>query len=341
MQLTLEQMQAITCGAECVTCEEGVFRFYRFTQQQMELYKNRGESNYEKCFHTSGVKLRFRTDSRTLGLDILTDNVVSRHYFAFEVFANGRKVGDLRNFRDEELTGDYAQIKLEHKPLSGSFALGEGEKEVCIYLPWSCSGIIRSLSLDAESKVEPVKHSKKLLTFGDSITHGYDARYPSNKYITRLAEALDAEEFNKAIGGEVFFPKLAAAQENITPDYVVVAYGTNDWRKSTKEAFVTDSRAFYNILSEKYPTARIFALTPVWRKERDLIMPAGTFEDAKRYITEAVEGLDNVTLISGYDLIPQDTSLFADLRLHPADAGFDHYFRNLYKKIRRALDLAE
>lgn len=60
----------------------------------------------------------------------------------------------------------------------------------------------------------------------------------------RLADALGAEEVNKAIGGECFFPELAATKEDFQPEYITVAYGTNDWSRKLAEEFQTNCRAF-------------------------------------------------------------------------------------------------
>lgn len=341
IQLTLEQIRSVTCGAERVTHEDGAFHFYRFTPQQMRLYKENSEDGYIRSFHTSGVKLRFRTDSRNLFMAVDTSHVASRHYFSFSVLVNGEMIGSLKNFTEEELFGHYAQKKFAHQPLSGTFALGDGEKEVCIYLPWSCAGEIECVGLDDGSWVEPVKWNKRLFAFGDSITHGYDARYPQNKYISRLAEALDAEEFNKAIGGEVFFPALADTEEAFAPDYIVVAYGTNDWSKTSGETLRKNSRAFYETISARYPEAVIFALTPIWRGDHDRITDAGAFWEVASTLERVTQGLENVHVVHGKDLVPGDPSIFGDLKLHPSDQGFDCYFRNLYQKIQKFLPVAE
>ena len=67
-----------------------------------------------------------------------------------------------------------------------------------------------------------------MLVYGDSITHGYDALAPSKAYSVSVPFTLSANAINKAIGGEIFFPTLARIKSNINPDYITVAYGTND-----------------------------------------------------------------------------------------------------------------
>ena len=55
-------------------------------------------------------------------------------------------------------------------------------------------------------------------------------------------------------------------------------------------------------------------------------------------ICQAVKDNPNATVIRGYDLVPHDPALFADLRLLPNDIGFDCYYENLVKEYeKRAL----
>lgn len=335
MKLDLSQIRAVAFGAEEITQEEDGFHFYRFNRQQQELYEQISPGNfYRKCFATSGIRLQFVTDSRCLKLAISAASPGGRKYFALDVFVNGTMIGSIDNLPDD-MPLNYSLVQLPLGDYSGEFDLGDGMKDVCVFLPWSVCTVIGSMELDDGSVIVPVKPRHKLLAFGDSITHGYDAKHPSNKYITRLAMALDAEECNKAIGGEEFYPPLAEAENGSAPDYIVVAYGTNDWSHSTRQRLTERCRAFYKTLSEKYPNAKIFALTPIWREDWQAEKPVGPFHDVEAIIRESVKDLSNVTVIRGFDHVPKDIGFFADLRLHPTDAGFDHYFNNLLAKLRQ------
>ena len=46
----------------------------------------------------------------------------------------------------------------------------------------------------------------------------------------------------------------------------------------------------------------------------------------------------NVTVIPGIDLVPHELQYYADAGLHPNDAGYEFYFRNLWSKIKTALN---
>ncbi len=337
MKLELSQIREITKGAVRVEEENGIIRFYRFTKEQELLYKERSDDFYKKTFACAGIKLLFKTNSRNLFLKVNMASGSSRTYFSFDVFVNGKATDYLDNFSDVELPENYATIPLELGEFSENFVLGEGEKEVCVYLPWSMQVQLLEMSIDEGAFVEKIPTEKKLLAFGDSITQGYDALRPSMRYIGRLAQYLEAEEINKAIGGERFFPTLAETEEPFMPDYITVAYGSNDWNRITRDEFVEKCEAFYGALSAKYPNAQIFAITPIWRKDYQGERSFGDFHDVEKEIGNAVANLDNVTLIPGFHFVPKEESYFADLRLHPNDKGFDCYFNNLSAEFAKLL----
>ena len=334
MELNFEQIKSITFGAMEVTQEADGFHFHRFNAAQRAYYKATSEADfYRKSFATSGIKLQFHTDSKSLALDVDITGASSRSYYAVDVFVNGQRIGSMDNLYDT-MPEDYAEMTIPMGDTKKTFPLGEGMKKVCIYLPWSACAVIKTMELDDGAHVEAVKPSKKLLAYGDSITQGYDAQHPSNKYITKLAEALDAQEFNRAIGGEEFVPQLAREETLEDPDYITVAYGTNDWSHSTRESLIQRCTDMYAILSSKYPKAQIYAMTPIWRADWDQNKPVGPFHDVEVIIREAVKDLPNVKVIRCYDVMPENTHLCADLRLHPNDAGFAYYFESLWNKIK-------
>jgi len=333
MKLSFQQMQSITLGVERMAESERGVDFFRFTQEQEALYQERSADFYKKSFASAGVQLRFRTDSRNLGLEITVSSGSSRSFFCVELFVNGKRADTLTNFCVEEMTGNYTQKACPLGDFAKTFTLGEGEKEVCLYLPWSTKTTIRALTLDDGAMVTPVKPQKRMLCFGDSITHGYDALFPSNHYTVQLAKLWDAEACNKAIGGEKFFPALAAARSTFQPDVITVAYGTNDWRHTTHEVFVNNCGGFLKNLRETYPDARIVVLTPIWRKDLDIASEVAPFEKLGELMQRIASEVRDIQVVQGFHFIPADPECFGDLRLHPNDKGFAHYFENLAKQI--------
>lgn len=340
MKLSLEQIKDITCGAVKVEEQDGVFRFYRFTEEQRETYrrvKPDCPDFHEKTLASAGVKFRFVTDSKRMILktNILDKNVSSRSYYSFDVFKNGETIGTIDNFSDGELSENYTAVKFPLTSNSGEFDLGSGEKTVCIHFPFSVAPEILELSLDDGAFIKPVKPSKKMLCFGDSITHGYDSLHPSRMYTAKLAEALGAEEYNKGIGGDIFFPELAAVRDGFDPDYITVAYGTNDWSGCPRDATRNRIKCFFENLRETYPNAKIFAITPIWRAESVEERDYGEFALIGQDIKEICGDIGGITVIDGFNLVPHRPEYFGDLRLHPNDKGFGKYFENLYSEIKQ------
>lgn len=334
MKLNLSQIQCIAHGAHKVWQEDDGFHLSRFTDEELKLYKTTPHA--QKSLSTSGIKLCFKTNSPTLKLIVNTIPGTTRTYFAAEVFVNGERFGCIKNFEDELVLGkQYPPMQFKLGKYEGEFDLSQGEKVIEIVLPWSVNLIIESIELADNSTLQPIEKNIKLLAFGDSITHGYDALYPSNSYAERISKKLCAEIYNKAIGGEVFIPSLSALKVPFSPDIITVAYGTNDWNCCDRYVFQKNCSAFFENLAKNYPDTPIFAITPLWRKEHTDIRPMGEFSFIEEYITKACSKYNNITVIRGFDIIPHDETLFADFRLHPNDNGFDIYSEYLYKEISK------
>jgi len=136
-----------------------------------------------------------------------------------------------------------------------------------------------------------------------------------------------------AIGAEAFCPWLAELKDDVEPDYISVAYGTNHWHRSSSEEFRAICEEFYDKLVANYPNTKIFALTPIWRKDRTDITRFESFEEIGEIIADVVKKYDNVTCISGRNFVPEDETLFSDLYLHPNDKGFKYYSEGVKKAV--------
>lgn len=333
MILNFEQIKEITIGAESVERDGEGIKFYRFTKSERELYSKR--PFYEKTFSTAGVGMEFETDGDGLRFQAEVKPSTSRSFFSVDVFANEKFVGGYQNFTQEQMQGNYVEKAFALGEISFETALGRGDKRVKIFFPWSVCMELKKIEIPNATYLKPVKKSRKMLAYGDSITHGYDAAYPSAAYVTRIAKEFDCELYNKAIGGEVFFPALAKAKGESSPDYILVAYGTNDFAVSEFADFTRRCREFFKNLTVNYPNSLIFAITPIWRadclEERSL----GEFSLVEKTVKAVCSEYENVKVISGFLFLPQDTELYSDLRLHPNDKGFEYYFKNLTREMKK------
>lgn len=322
--LNLEQIKKIVHGAALVEEGDNGISFFRFTKEQQELYKKSSEDFHTKTFATAGISLEFQTDSENLSLSVSISKGSSRKFFTHSVFINSNRV--------DELSGDIGEEN--NVSFEKSFDLGIGMKKVKIVFPWSVESRLVALKLDDTAKVIPVSKKCRVLMFGDSITQGYDAMLPENTYATKITNKLDAEAINKGIAGEQFFSDLASLKDDFEPDLITVAYGTNDWRHTTKEKFQTECKNFFENLRKSYPKTRIIAISPLWRtdidEKQEFDEPLSFVHD---YIESVSKSISDMAVIEGIDLVPHIEDCYQTDGLHPIDKGYKHYADNLWNTL--------
>ena len=333
MKLTFEQIKGALTGAVDAEITEGYIRPLRYNEREREEYLTKRGGYHYQLVSSSGIKLRFVTDSGNLYIRTSHKQGSSRNYYSIDLFVDGKYIGSADNFSEVTVPKAYSGLSLPLEKLEKCFSLGKGRKEVCIYLPWSVSCDIEEISLDDAAEYSPVKRNRTVLFYGDSITQGYDAMRPSNKYTSLIADMLDAEEYNKGYGADFCFPELAAVKNDISPDYIFIAYGTNDWWSHTRDGFTMRYKAFLENVTNNHPDAKVFAITPIWRKDHIEEKSFGSFSAVEDIIRNVSEGFENVKVIRGFELVPQNEDMYADLRLHPNDEGFVRYAENLYKEM--------
>ncbi|MBR3933004.1 MAG: SGNH/GDSL hydrolase family protein [Clostridia bacterium] len=333
MKLNIEQLKKISLGAESVIETEKGIEFDRFNSEERDVYS---VSTIEARTHSpAGAELLFKTDAKSIYIKLDAEKTLDRTFFCIDILENGKLAGNIKNFEEEHMTGFYSWDEYPLGSFEGSVEFGDGEKEIRIVLPWSVRCFFKEINLEGATYINPVKKEKTILFYGDSITHGYDSAHPLNTYAKRVADGLCAEGFVKAVGGECFLPDLAKVNGGHNPDYVVVAYGTNDWTRNNKEQFDKDSKEFINTISANYPHAKIFVLTPIWRK--DSVKETDSFGDifyVGKHLADICDGLKNVHLIDGWNLVSHNENLYGDLRLHPNDNGFGEYAKSLLAEIK-------
>lgn len=318
MELTHEQLSALVKGAAYTDVnEQGYSVFHRFTKEAVAFYESTNKDFARKTQATAGVRLEFVTSSSTLSFKYVTDYASSRRFYYFDVFVDGVMVAHVGHENVESVINKF-EMKLP-----------EGTHEVRIYLPNLTKLAITRFTLDDGAELAPLQKSCKYLAYGDSITQGYDAKYASQSYVNLLADKLDAEVINQGIGGEVFRPELIDLAPDFDPDIITVAYGTNDWSGRTRERTEPAANEFYKKLRAKYPKAKIFAITPIWRADDHRITKIGSFEEGRAIVRNAALA-SGVTVIEGDGMIPHLPDVCSDLYLHPNDYGFKFYANALY-----------
>ena len=326
MDLNLSQLRSITMGALDIQEEADGFHFFRTTPLQAAAFGEASEEFLLKCRATSGIRLDFYTDSPILALRWCNAKITSARTFCyFDVLVDGI------------LTMHSGTPDCGSEP-DGSFCLTlpEGMHRVQIFFPTLSDVAISAVTLADGATVMPHRARCRILFHGDSITQGYDALFPSDCYANRLARYYDAEILNQAIGAACFDP--AVLQPVGAFDFVVVAYGTNDWRNKTMADFTADAAGFLARLSLIYGKLPVFVVLPIWRTDTDDGAPcAGDFMECRALIGR-LAATQGFTVLDDYHLLPHDTRLFSDGYLHPNDIGFALYAQRLCELIDEKLN---
>ncbi|MBQ9986027.1 MAG: SGNH/GDSL hydrolase family protein [Oscillospiraceae bacterium] len=330
MKLNLEQIKSVTTGAAKIDFYDGKYVFSRFNDIEAKIIDHPYVSS------PAGIQMNFKTDGNILKLKVQAQKSIDiRSYFSFDVFVDNIPAGTIQNFIDSDCIGDYANVDYPLGTFQKDFDLKDGDKYVKIHLPHSVTAFIEEIEIVDATYISPVKNDKTILFYGDSITQGFDSLHPSKSYASQLAELLNADAINKAVGGTTFNPNLVDVSNKIKPDYIVVAYGTNDWNAVDLETLQKNVKGFLNGIEKNYSGIPIFVITPLWRPDWREVKKCGEFFNVENTIKEIFGNRENITVISGFDLIPHSESIFGDLILHPSEKGFEHYTNNLLKYFQK------
>ena len=338
MVLTVDQIRAATRGAT-VTEEDGAFAFHRFAPAQ-ELHFD--EHDRLRAKSTAGVRLEFLTDSETVGFSF-TDAWLScnRGFFYADLLIDGNLLAhagtDLGHLQEGcPNVRRLPDILHEEK-------LFPGRKRVTLYLPAVACARLRKLELSDGASFEPVRPARRIVSFGDSITEGMDACFPSFHYINRTAGAFDAEVFNFAIAGGGFDPGILTG-EMPAADLVTVAYGTNDYRHASPDDFSFRLSEFFRRIARFYPETPVFVMVPFYRIPMDETGKAfqiGTLDEVREAIRREASRYGNVTVLPSKFYVPPIPAFFGDGRLHPNEIGNVGISDHLKEEIRTRLGWAE
>ena len=315
----LELLRKLIHGAT-VTEKDGLYQFSRFTEEQSNVYS--GNRDFlQKSTSTSSVRMEFETDASSVTLDIVAAPGSSRNFYYFDIMVNDVLV----QYSGAESCLDQPEFRLEI-PLDGK------KNRVCIYFPNLVKISLKQTVFTGASVIEPIRKKFRIVSYGDSITQGYDAYHPSLAYANQLADALDAELWNKGIGGEIFNPALAAVCEPQKPDLITVAYGTNDWvRCTSKDQMIYNAEHFFKNLVTNNPDVPVVAILPIWRNDFNQTTAVGSFEEAREIVRNICSKYQEIQIVDGIKLVPHLDECYRSDGLHPNDFGFQFMGRNLLK----------
>ena len=323
MKLTLEEIKSLAFGFVESTIENGGIEFYRFSTQQF-LCVDALKSDYGvRAKAQASIRLDFETNSEYFSFAY--DNVQktsSRSWYYFSLLVDGKPTALIGEDNATACRGSYQTV------------LPKGNKRITLFFPNLYRARIQGIELSDGSYIKRMETKKRFVFYGDSITHGYDAKSSNNSYVNRIAYAMNAEVFNFGIGGAVFHPRMIDDTKDYNADAVFVAYGTNDWaHRQNMEELSIYCEDFFTKLVSVFKNIPIYVILPIWRANYQDVKQTGTFQAVKDKIIQIAKKYENTQIINLFNDIPHELSMFSD-GLHPNDDGFAYYAQGVLKKIK-------
>lgn len=272
-----------------------------------------------------GTRLRFRTDAAKVQ--------VMLYYSDKHVSTSARNpIGRFYVDGQSEPAWTFASAQKEtvRKTETVSVALpaAPGMRDYEVVLPYGDSVEVMGVVVSEGAKFESptARPAKRLVAYGDSITHGFTSSEVTKSYIFLFAQKMNHQVVNMGLGGRGLYPADGTLIGSQKADLFSVLIGVNDWQGGKKiEAFKANAEGFFKNLRAKQPDVPIVVVTPLWVPES--WKPASAtapLEEYRKTLREVVGALrdKNIRLVEGPDLIDHEEKYFDKVAVHPNDAGF-------------------
>jgi hypothetical protein len=222
----------------------------KFCRLPQKILPDCNEGVQHLAWHTSGVSVRFKTDSKFIAISAeLLDALIMSHMpvsgrSGFDLYlGTGRHKKFWKNIYPELHKTSMAKPIAEDLP---------GEMTECeIYLPLYNGVKEMHIGLCPGAKIEPpAKHSieKPILFYGSSITQGGCASRPGNSYSNIVSRNLDANSINLGFSGSAKGEALMAETiASLDLSLFVLDY---DHNAPTKEHLIETHEKFFRIFRE-------------------------------------------------------------------------------------------
>lgn len=305
---------------------------------------------YTYFTNTSGIRVRFKTDSEYIAINCKWDNMsqiphitaVGSSGFDFYVKADGKERFVKAFFPPIENNGAkngyegiYHFTTKEMREITINFPLYNDVSE--FYL-----GLQRDASINA---AEDYKFKTPIVYYGSSITQGGCASRPGNAYQAILSRAFDADFINLgfsdgARGEEVMANYIASL------DMCAFVYDY-DHNAKTSDMLLETHYPFYKIVREKHPDIPIICMTrpcPIktfgapFTKEWFVEIRQDIVRDTCRKAKEA--GDNNIYFLNGAEFFAgEGVDCCTVDGNHPNDLGFYRMAKALAPVLAKALDV--
>ena len=342
-------------GAKFTKIVEGELIMHRHTDEMYEGVTNILRFNPEKAKSSTGISIRFKTNSPTVKVNLR----ISKETFSKDpaggyigVFQEKNSISaPIHTSPVEAITpNDTYDISYEKGKAFDINVVSENVGELVEYkitLPIWID--VNLLGLELESGYDLVDYTKVAkpiyVAYGNSITHGRAQNATNETYPYLVSEWMNWELYNIAVGGGKTSKAMAEMirDEFAHIDYMTVLIGYNDYAGGGESTatYTANYTEFLNIARASHPNTKIYCLTltattNTTSPDEDSNATAEEFRQVVRDIVGARQsaGDNNLFLIEG-----EDISSIADLKkqVHFTVEGALRVADKLYLEMNKTL----
>ena len=305
----------------------------KFLRMDMDVAKQASPGVVWLTPHTSGGRIRFSTDSSTIGISVTYDELLNMHHMPLtgsSGFALLEKVGNTYQTvtvfhpQKDDLTG-----------YSGQVTIGDQKKhEYVLFFPLYNDVKSLEIHLDKTATLfEPEKYRdmKPILYYGASIDQGGCASRPDASYPATISKWNDMDFINLGFSGNCMGePVLAEYLSKIECSLFLMAY---DGNAPSVEFLEETHYPFYEIFRKvQKDVPIIFMSIPSfeYHKDQRILKREVLYQS---YLKAKANGDENVYFLDGETLFGnKDREICTVEGLHPNDLGFYRMAEVIYKK---------
>lgn len=241
-------------GAISVERGDGWLRPWRLPCDRLHLFPSPDDALANRAMESSGVRLRFRTDSRRVTLTFLPLSIppaVSAH--------------SLDLTRDGELA---ETVTLDAAATSATFSAlpEEGARAVDIWLPHDSPIELTGLSVEDGALCEPVADTRpRWITYGSSLTHCRRAHSPARTWPAIVARRRHYDLTALGYGGHCCLePAIGMMIRDLPADVITLKLGINCIGGAlSPRTFAAAVTGLVLIIREKHPQTPLVLISPI------------------------------------------------------------------------------
>jgi len=287
--------------------------------------------------HTTGGRIRFRTDSTTIGVTAENPGFSNMHHMAsvgengFDIYVDGAYLGSAWPDGGGRITREW------------QIGRGRRMRNVMLYLPLYKAVTVHEIRLDADAKLEPplaYAVPRPVVYYGSSITQGGCASNPGGSYQAILERRLGADFVNLGFSGNGLGDRaVAEAICELDPSCVVLDF----WGNPPSAQYAAALPVFVEVLRRKWPRLPILVTDPFYFPSEDAVPEVAREQAAKRRITREFvahrrnEGDHWIGHVEGLKMLGRDHAIGLVDGVHCNSLGFFFAARGLEPHLRRAL----